>query len=325
MPRVVLTDHAWPDVALERAILEAADHELVAPYATASIEQVDQLIAATRPAAVLTCWAPVSGRAIAAAPDLRVVARMGVGLDNIDVAEATRRGIWVTNVPDYCVEEVSDHAVALSLAWLRGIVPLDRQVRAGRWDPAAAQLARVCTRTAGILGYGRIGRRTARKLGGLGMPVLALRPRSPDAAADDGVRLVDLDTLLGESDVVILHLPLGPETHHLVDAGFLSRMRPGALLVNASRGGLVDTSALLEALRHGPLAAAALDVVEGEPNPPSALLEQANVILTPHVGFASNTSVAELRTRASEEVVRVLAGEMPRHACNLPLEVGGTA
>ena len=319
MPQVVLTDHAWPDVELEQAILEAAGHSLVAPYATATAEQVEAVVAESQPAAILTCWAPVSGAAIASAPGLRIVARMGVGLDNIDVAEATRRGIWVTNVPDYCTEEVADHAVALSLAWLRGIVPLDRQVRAGRWDPAAAasRLARLETKTAGILGYGRIGRRTAEKLAGLGMRVLALRPRTPGSEPGPA-ELVDLDTLVAAADVVILHLPLQAETQHLVDAEFLARLRPGALLVNASRGGLVDTPALIEALRHGSLGAAALDVVEGEPHPSPGLVELPNVILTPHVGFGSETSVAELRRRASEEVVRVLAGAPPQHPCNTP-------
>jgi D-3-phosphoglycerate dehydrogenase len=292
----------------------------VAPFATATAEQVEAAVLEARPEAILTCWAPVSARAIASARDIRVVARMGVGLDNIDVAQATQQGAWVTNVPDYCVEEVSDHAVALALAWLRGVVLLDRQVQAGRWDPAGARLARVSTKTAGILGYGRIGRRTAQKLSGLGMRVLALRPRTP-GAEPGAATLVSLDELLPSADVVILHLPLSAETQHIVNARFLSRMRPGSLLVNCSRGGLVDTSALLGVLDSGPLAAAALDVVEGEPTPPAALLRRDNVILTPHVGFASDASIRELRTRATEEVVRVLNGEPPRHACNAPLSV----
>jgi D-3-phosphoglycerate dehydrogenase len=316
---VVLTDHAWPETSLEEGVLAAAGHRLVAPFATATAVEVDALVAAEQPAAIMTCWAPVSDAAIAAARPLKIVARTGVGLDNIGVAEATRRGIWVTNVPDYCVEEVSDHAVALALSWLRGVTLLDRQVRRGTWDPAGARLARVSTRTAGIIGYGRIGQRTGHKLAGLGMRVLALPPRTtsvPHAVA----QLVDMDTLLGESDVIFLHVPLTPQTQHLVDAAFLARMRPGSLLVNASRGGLVDSEALLGALERGPLAGAALDVVEGEPNPPSALLDRDNVIITPHVGFSSDVSVAELRRRASEEVVRVLAGQVPLHACNTPVD-----
>jgi D-3-phosphoglycerate dehydrogenase len=321
---VVLTDHAWPDVEVERRIVEAAGHRLVAPLASASEAEVDDLVADAQPAAILTCWAPVSDRAIASAEPLRVVARMGVGLDNIGVAEATRRGIWVTNVPDYCVEEVSDHAVALALSWLRGVTALDREVRAGVWNPSAARLRRLSILTAGIVGYGRIGRRTAEKLAGLGMRVLALRPRTahPPAGAAE---IVGLEELLAAADVLILHIPLTPETHHLVDAGFLAQMKSGSLLVNVSRGPVVDTTALLAALDGGPLGGAALDVVEGEPNPPAALLACSNVIVTPHVAFSSTLSILELRTRASEEVVRVLAGQAPHHACNQPRRAGDQA
>ena len=317
MASVVLTDHAWPDVDVERRIIEAAGHGLVAKLATASEAQVDEVVAGAQPAAILTCWAPVSDRAIASAEPLRVVARMGVGLDNIGVAEATRRGVWVTNVPDYCVEEVSDHAVALAVSWLRGVTPLDREVRAGKWNPGGARLARLSALTAGIIGYGRIGHRTAEKLTGLGMRVLAVPPRTSKPWPEPA-QLVRFDELLARSDVVILHVPLTPETHHLVDTDFLDAMKTGSVLVNVSRGPVVDTSALLSALEHGPMAAAALDVVEGEPNPPRELVSRPNVILTPHVAFSSTMSIVELRERACQEVVRVLAGEVPRHPCNEP-------
>ncbi len=318
MASVVLTDHAWPDVEVERRIIESAGHHLVAKLATASAEQVDEVVAGAQPAAILTCWAPVSDQAIASAEPLRVVARMGVGLDNIGVAEATRRGIWVTNVPDYCVEEVSDHAIALALSWLRGVTPLDREVRAGTWNPGGARLARLSSLTAGIIGYGRIGHRTAEKLSGLGMRVLALPPRTSKPLPGPA-QLASLEELLDQSDVVILHVPLTPETHHLVDAQFLNRMKTGSVLVNVSRGPVVDTTALLVALEHGPLGAAALDVIEGEPHPPPELVSRENVIVTPHVAFSSTVSILELRERACEEVVRVLAGEAPRHPCNQPL------
>jgi D-3-phosphoglycerate dehydrogenase len=316
MATIVLTDRAWPDVEIERAILERAGHRLVSPYESATESEIEALVKQEQPAGLMTCWAPVSEEAIRAAEPLQVVARLGVGLDNIAVDEATRRGVWVTNVPDYCVEEVSDHVVALTLSWFRGVTLLDREVRAGIWNPSGARLARLSTLTAGIVGYGRIGRRTAQKFACLGMRVLALRPRS--GADNNGpAELVDLDTLLAHSNVVALHIPLMPETQHLVDATFLERMQPGSLLVNGSRGG-VDTSALLYALDHGPIGGAALDVVEGEPNPMPALFERPNVIVTPHVGFSSNVSIAELRSRACEDVVRVLSGHAPRNGCNAP-------
>jgi D-3-phosphoglycerate dehydrogenase len=321
MATIVLTDRAWPDVDIERTILERAGHRLVAPYESATEPQIDALVKQEQPAGLMTCWAPVSEEAIRAASPLRVVARLGVGLDNIAVDEATRRGVWVTNVPDYCIEEVSDHVVALTLSWFRGVTLLDREVRAGRWNPSAAKLARLSTLTAGIVGYGRIGRRTAQKFASLGMRVVALRPRR---GADNGgpAEIVDLDTLLVHANVVAVHIPLTPETQHLVDAKFLERMRPGSLLVNGSRGAVVDTPALLHALDHGPIGGAALDVVEGEPNPMPALFERPNLIVTPHVGFSSNVSIAELRSRASEDVVRVLSGQAPRNGCNTPESSG---
>jgi D-3-phosphoglycerate dehydrogenase len=238
-----------------------------------------------------------------------VVARLGVGLDNIAVDEATRRGIWVTNVPDYCVEEVSDHVVALTLSWFRGVTLLDRDVRAGIWNPSGARLARLSTLTAGIVGYGRIGHRTAQKFAGLGMRVLALRP--PSGANTDGpAEVVDLDTLLEHSNVVALHIPLTSETHHLVDASFLRRMCRGSLLVNGSRGAVVDTPALMYALDHGPLGGAALDVVRAtEADGRHPLLRHENVVMTPHLGGATHETLLQGAEMIAEEILRFAAGE----------------
>jgi D-3-phosphoglycerate dehydrogenase len=262
----------------------------------------------------MTNWAPVSAAAIAASPSLRVVARLGVGLDNIAVAEATRRGIWVTNVPDYCIEEVSDHAVAMLLAWARGLVHFDREVKAGRWEPASARLRRVRDLTCGIIGLGRTGRRTAEKLRGLGVRLLG-HARTDTAIA--GIETTTLADLLGRSDVVIAHVPFTAQTHHLLDGERIALMKPGAFLINVSRGAVIETGALIDALDSGRLAGAALDVLEDEPRVPSELL-RANVILTPHVAFSSDASLRDLRHEASEEVVRVLRGERPREARNEP-------
>lgn len=317
MATVVLTDYAWADNAIERAIIEAAGHRLVVgPSAAAPAPEIEALIAANDPSAILTCWARVSEKAIAAPADLRIVARYGVGLDNIDVPAASARGAWVTNVPDYCVEEVSDHAVGMILAWARGLVSFDREVKRGRWDPSAARLRRAATLTAGILGFGRIGRATARKLHGLGLDVLAY-----DIAVKGGTphaEMASLEHLLHDSDVIVVHLPLDEETHHFVDDEFLKRMRRGAFLVNVSRGPVVDNDALIRALDAGHIAGAALDVVEGEPNPPAALVARPDVIATPHIAFSSDESLAELRRRGAEEVVRVLKGERPHNPCNRP-------
>lgn len=317
---VLLTDYAWPDDTVERSVIEGAGFALVAgPSEPAPAEVVEELAAEHRPAGILTCWAPVSAAAIEACPDLRIVARLGVGLDNIAVEAATGRGVWVTNVPDYCVEEVSDHAVGMVLAWTRGLAAFDREVRSGSWNPAGARLRRLATLTCGIVGYGRIGRATAGKLRAFGCRILVSDPSA--VPGTPGIEPVTLDDLLRRSDVVILHAPLTERTRHLIGAGQLALMRPGGLLVNVSRGGLVDTGAVVAALDSGHLGGAALDVLESEPDVPAGLLTQPGALITPHVAFSSDASVTELRRRAAEEVVRVLTGEPPAHPCNRPQAV----
>ena len=315
---VLLTDYAWPDDSIERMVVEAAGMKLVSgPAAPATAKQIEALVIAHQPAAIMTCWAEVSAASIAAGSRLKIVARLGVGLDNIAVQAATERGIWVTNVPDYCVEEVSDHAVGFVLAWTRGLIHFDRDIRAGRWDPASAKLRRLANLTCGIVGYGRIGRATARKLAAFGCRLAAHDPALAGEA--DGIPCIDLDALLRQSDIVVVHAPLLPGTHHLIDRERLALMPRGGLLVNVSRGGVVDTAAVTEALQSGQLSAVGLDVLESEPDVPAALSAQPGAMLTPHVAFSSDASLAELRRRAAEEVVRVLQGQAPQEPRNRPV------
>jgi D-3-phosphoglycerate dehydrogenase len=317
MATVVLTDRAWPDDRIERGVIESAGHELVAgPAVAGDAATIAALVGKHRPDAVMTCFAPVSAAAIAAAPTLRIVARMGVGLDNIAVDVAARAGAWVTNVPDYCVEEVSDHVLAFIFSWARGVTAFDRAVKAGTWSPSGPRLLRLRDLVVGIVGFGRIGRTTARKLGALGIRVIA-HATSP-ATHGLPVEIVPLPVLLRDSDAVVVHLPLTASTRHFADHAFFSAMKRGALFVNVSRGPIVDSAALLAALTSGQLSGAGLDVVEGEPHPPAELIGHPNVIATPHVAFSSTTSVAELRRRAAEEVVRVLGGAAPEFPCNSP-------
>ncbi len=312
---VLITDYAWPDLDIERRIIEGAGLSLAAgPSSPASAQTIGALVEKHQPEAILTNWAPVDAAAIRASPPLRMVGRLGVGLDNIAVAECTTRGVWVTNVPDYCFEEVSDHAVGMVLAWTRGLAEFDRAVRAGHWNPESARLRRLATLTCGIVGFGRTGRATARKLAAFRCRIL-VSARHPAIDAPH-VDFVNLAQLVRESDVIILHLPLDASTRHLIDRARLQSMRPGVALVNVSRGGLIDTHALIEALESGQVGAAMLDVLETEPKVPPALLALPNVIVTPHVAFSSDASLEELRRRAAEEVVRVLAGEIPLNPCN---------
>lgn len=315
---ILLTDYAWPDTSVERGIIERAGMRLVSGRADpAPAAEIESLVRECQPSAIMTCWAQVSDAAIEAAKQLRIVARLGVGLDNIAVDTATSRGIWVTNVPDYCVEEVSDHAVGFALAWTRGLVHFDREVRAGRWTPASAQLRRLSELTCGIVGFGRIGRATARKLSGFGCRLLAYDPHpGPEQA---GIENLELDALLSRCNIVIVHAPLTASTHHLINRQRLALMPPGGLLINVSRGGVVDTEAVVESLKEGHLSAAGLDVLESEPAVPDTLLAQPGAMLTPHVAFSSDASLLELRRRASEEVVRVLRGDPPEQPRNNPV------
>jgi D-3-phosphoglycerate dehydrogenase / 2-oxoglutarate reductase len=318
MAIVVQTDFAWPDVSIERAVIEAAGHTLIAGPSTPALEaEIEALVAAHNPQAIMTCWAQVSAKAIAAPTDLKIVQRIGVGLDNIAMSAATARNAWVANVPDYCVGEVADHAVALLLDWARGTVSFDRSVKAGAWNPAVAQLRRVSDLTVGIVGVGRIGAATAHRLAAFGCTVLGY---SPSGRAVPGIEMGTLDALIANSDAIIIHAPLTEASHHLMNAARINALKPGAYLINVSRGPLVETDALIAALERGHLSGAGLDVVEGEPQPPRALVDREDVIVTPHIAFSSEASLAELRRRSAEEVVRVLAGETPHFPCNSPLK-----
>ncbi len=315
--RVLLTDHPWPDVELERSIIEGAGYEfVVGPVAAEPADVVEQRVRDCDPVAILTCWAQVSAAAIRIPQKLAIVGRMGVGLDNIAVSEATARGAWVTNVPDYCTSEVSDHAIGLVLAHFRNITRLDAAVKSTGWKPDGAHLERIGDLTVGIIGYGRIGRETARKLSAFGCRVIAFSPSFREADSYAGP--ADIAAIQAQADVIILHAPLNAKTQSLVDAVFIDRCATEPLLVNVSRGGLVDNAALIDGLNSGKLRGAALDVVEGEPNPPAEVTGRSDVIVTPHVAFISVASLIELRRRACEEAVRVLRGEAPMNPCNTP-------
>jgi D-3-phosphoglycerate dehydrogenase len=319
--RVVLTDHPWPNLDIEKAIFSAAGIELIpGPSEAPDAAAVEAMAQTWQPSAILTCWAPVTAAAIEAAAPLRMVGRLGIGLDNIATSAATMRGAWVTNVPDYCIGEVSDHAIALMLAHVRGVATLDRAAKKGAWDPASARSARIADLSVGIIGYGRIGRETARKLAPFGCKLLAYSPTLAETEAP--VEAASLSDIQRRCDVIILHAPLTEATHHLINAKFLSACARRPLIVNVSRGGLVDSHALLQALDDDVIAGAALDVVEGEPAPPLAILNHERIVVTPHISFLSDASLAELRTRACEEAVRVLTGEKPLHPCNDPFAPG---
>lgn len=249
-------------------------------------------------------------------PELRGIVRSGIGVDSIDLEAAAELGKVVCNVPDYCVDEVSTHAVSLILALNRRLLACDRIVREGGWNfDALRPLQSPSDQTAGIVGLGQIGRRVARKLGAFGFRLLGYDPYVPPAhIAELGVAPVDLDTLLAESDYVTLHSPLTPQTRHMIGAPQLARMKRTACLVNTARGALVDEEALAAALEAGTIGGAAVDVLEQEPpardNP---LLRRPNVLLTPHVAWYTERAERELRRKSVEEAIRILEGRPPLH------------
>ncbi|HVC33372.1 MAG TPA: C-terminal binding protein [Chloroflexota bacterium] len=276
----------------------------------------DEALALVADAAAILCDASsITAALLDGAPRLRIVSEYGIGVDNIDVAAATERGIWVANVPGFCADEVATHTMGLILAANRHLLRLDRSVRAGGWDAIAglSGAERLSEQTLGIVGFGQIGRRVARLAAAFGLHVLAFSPRTtPEIAREYGAQRVDLGELFAQSDYVSLHLPSTPDTRNLIDAAALARFKPNAWLINTARGNIVDEAALIDALQDQRLAGAALDVRRVEPPPPDDPLRNLpNVILTPHAAYYSERSILELRQRAARNVAAVLAGGRP--------------
>ena len=315
--KVLTTDYVWPSVEPEREVLGAAGIELcVAPDGNEAT-----LVSMVRDVdGILTCFAQVTENVVRAAEKCVVIGRYGVGVDNIAVDVATELGIAVTYVPDYCVDEVSDHVMALLLAWNRRIVPLDRSVRTGGWGSLGLgmRMMRLRGKTLGVVGFGRIGRAVCAKALAFGFDVLTSDPYlSANVAQKHGARMVDMPSLLRASDFVTLHSPLTPETTNLIGRAELEMMKSEAFLINAARGPLIDEAALHEALTSGAIAGAGLDVmVDAVPPPDHPLLKLDNVLVTPHTAFFSQEATLELEQRAAGEVVSVLQGRMPDNLVN---------
>ena len=255
-----------------------------------------------------------------AGPTLKVLARPGIGVDTIDLAAATARGILVVNTPDAPTESTAEHAVALLLALAKRVVMGDMQLRGADIPRAALRGTEVRGRVLGVVGYGRIGRRVAEICGlGLGMAVLAYDPfLAGSLPLPGGVALVpSLDDLLAQADFITLHTPLTPQTHHLIGERELRLLKPGSYLINASRGPVIDEAALIRALADGHLAGAGLDVFDPEPpQPDNPLLRLPNVIVTPHIASSTDRGVAAMMNGAIDQVLQILAGERPPFLVN---------
>jgi D-3-phosphoglycerate dehydrogenase len=313
---VAITDYVFPSLEPERAVLEPLGVELRSQQCRSE----EEIIALAREAdGVLNCYAKMTARVVENLTRCKIIARYGIGVDNVDLAAATKARIVVTNVPDYCVDEVSDHALALLLALARKILTADAGVRGGTWSVTAhAEIRRLRGLTLGLIGFGKIAKALASKAQALGMKLLVYDPYlHPEIISRHGAEAAGWEKLLAEADAISIHVPLSEETHNLIGKRELAHMKPTAFLINTSRGGIVDEQALAVALQEGRLGGAALDVLSTEPPPPDYPLRQApNMILTPHLAFYSRESVIELQTKAAEEVARALKGEPPRSPVN---------
>jgi len=317
-PRVLVTRRVYPAAIAVLNEAAAVDYK-----DTLDVMTEDQLVQRLQHADGLVCQLtdPVTARVIAAAPRLRVISQVAVGHDNIDVAAATARGIVVTNTPDVLTEATADFTWALLLATARRVPEAERFLKAGRWNRWDIDLlagADVSHRTLGIVGFGRIGRAVARRALGFGMKVLyaSRNPAPPEVEQELRAIHVPLDTLLAQSDFVSIHCPLNAETRGLIGIEQLSRMRRSAILVNTSRGPVVDEAALAAALSEKMIAGAGLDVFEREPTIDPDLLALPNVVLTPHVGSATHATRQRMCTLAAENCAAVLTGNRPPNPVN---------
>ncbi|MGD2124427.1 MAG: C-terminal binding protein [Desulfobacteraceae bacterium] len=312
--KVAVVSLGYASYDTEKEILNPVGAELILAPKDCLTE--DEVIAVAKDAdGILVREAPISTRVLDALHRCKVIVRYGVGVDNIDLEAARRRGIYVANIPGYGTEEVSDHAAALLLACIRTLLVRDKNLREGKFETNITDaMYRTTGKNLGLIGYGQIGRAFHRKWKGfLPKRVLVFDPYVPlEMIQENGAENTELDTLLVESDYVSIHAPLTPETKHLIDEAALRRMKQTAIIVNTSRGELIDEKTLVKALHEGWILAAGLDVFEREPldqNHP--LLGLSNVILSAHMGWYSKDAVRELQTRGAQEIVRVFSGKSP--------------
>ncbi len=317
MPRVLVTDSTFEKLDVEEPILSAVGGSIDARQCRTEAELVEAVPGAEY---ILTQFAPINARVIAAMDRARRIVRYGIGVDNVDLDAARERGIPVCNVPAYCVDEVADHAMALLLDATRRICANARLVREGKWGLARplGQMKALRDLTVGIVGFGRIGREVAARLRPFKGRILAHDPNVLGGEFRQlGAEPVGLDVLLAESDAVTLHCPSTPQTRRLIDRAAIGRMKPGAILINVARGDVVETAALIEAIRSGRISAAGLDVTDPEPPPadhPLRALE--DVVITSHVASTSEKAVRALRETAAELIAGAIRGEPPRNVVN---------
>jgi len=313
--KVVLTDYVWDSLDVEKRTLEGLA-DLVALKTKTADEFLGE--AGDCDALLNTYAGPITAETMSRMPKCRIIARYGIGVDTIDIDAATQAGIIVTNNPTYCIEEVAEHTMALLLSAARKVAFYDRLVRAGRWEvPPGKPISRMAGSTLGLVGFGNIARRVAACATSLGMRVLYCDPFVKDGQFDSPGKKMELLPMLAESDFVSVHPPLTPQTRKMINDEAFSRMKANAIIVNCSRGPVIDTDALVRALDAGKIAGCALDTTDPEPLPdPHPLRGRENVIINPHAAWYSEDAMKGLQAGAPGEVRRVLCGEWPINVVN---------
>lgn len=304
--KVVVTDQVFPDVEVERKVLQEIGADLVVADGTRD----GALELALDADALLNCYMPLDADFIRSLKRAKIVARYGIGTDNVDLAAAADSGVVVTNVPDYCVEEVATHALTLILALVRRLPESQAVLMQGGWGVDAIRpVPRFSALTVGLLGYGRIARHLGVAVRALGAKLITHDPFVSETG--DDTEVVTFEELLARSDVLSLHCPLTPQTRGIIDANALQQLPEGAVIVNSSRGPLIKLADLIAALRSGRLRGAGLDVFEVEPPDPDQLRDVPGLIATPHTAFYSEASLHESQQKAATQVVKVFRGQEP--------------
>lgn len=311
--RVVITDCDHGSIEEEKEEFSRMGAEVT----LAQVKKKEEVIQACKDAdGLINQYTLLTREVLENLPRCQVISRYGVGVDSIDLQAATDLGIIVANVPDYCVEEVANHTIALILTLSRKTAFFDRKVKSNQWDfRLGIPIYRMKGRTLGLIGCGRIGMEVAKKMSSFGVKVIVFDPYLQKT--EEWIELKDLDAVLKESDMISIHCPLNESTRHLIGEKEFRKMEKRPLLINTSRGAIIDEKALIQALKEGLISGAGLDVLEKEPpDPTNPLLTMENVILTPHVSFYSVESISELKRRTAENVVSVLQGKWPRSVVN---------
>jgi D-3-phosphoglycerate dehydrogenase len=311
--RVVITDCDHGSIEEEKEEFDRIRAELI----LAQVQKEEDLIRACKEAdGLLNQYAPLTRRVLENLPNCKVVSRYGVGVDSIDLKAATDLGIIVANVPDYCIDEVSNQTIAMILTLIRKTAFFDQKVKSNQWDfRMGIPIHRTKGKTMGLIGCGKIGLEVAKRISAFGVRVIAFDPYIEKP--HEVIELKDIDTVLRESDFISIHCPLNDSTRHLIGEGAFKKMEKKPLLINTSRGPIVDETALIRALKEGRISGAGLDVLEKEPpDPQSPLLKMENVVLSPHVSFYSEESISELKRRTAKNVADVLTGKWPKSVVN---------